>query len=70
MILELASEGISLNVFIFKPFSNKRRIKRCGANWRAALIGGNTVGPKIFYIISQNCGDHRQNYKVTEAQIF
>ena len=40
MILELAIEGISLNVFIFKPFSNKRRNKRRGAYWRAALIRG------------------------------
>ena len=38
MILELAIEGISLNVFIFKPFSNKRCINRCGAYWRAALL--------------------------------
>ena len=37
---EFEYAGISLNVFIFKPFSNKNGIKRCGAFWRAAHIRG------------------------------
>ena len=40
MILELAIEGISLSVFNFKPFSNKRRTQAPHLEVRRLLEGG------------------------------
>ena len=40
MFLESDIRDITYNFFIYQSFYNKRRSMKCGAYWRAGLIGG------------------------------